>query len=247
MDGRFVARAITRRGALRLGGGAMAAALLPNLGLASAQVTASISGETFVGVAVDGETYIAVIVGESAGYGSKRPVRAYVCDAPRIDVWFVGEAEGDSASLEAEDGSRLSVELRSGAVAGWATLVEGVELAFEVAQAEGPAGFYPLVISAEGAIAGDAADGHGRLEGWVFSEPVTRDDGSGEVYPVVSAIVPDEGEPVAILGAVSVREASELCRLIVQPDGLSKGAGKVKESRRLLVWRPSGRGARLVR
>jgi hypothetical protein len=43
------------------------------------------------------------------------------------------------------------------------------------------------------------------------------------------------------------RGGSDLCRLIVLADGRSKGAGKTKNGGLPLVWRPSGRGARILR
>lgn len=59
----------------------------------------------------------------------------------------------------------------------------------------------------------------------------------------------DASDAIAVYWAANDarRGGSDLCRLIVLADGRSKGAGKTKNGGLPLVWRPSGRGARILR
>ena len=184
------------------------------------------TGETFVGETSDPETIVAIVLGEVAG-AEPRAARAYLCNGllRTIDVWFLGEADGDQLTLAAEDGSQLSGVLNAAGIGGGATLPDGRGLLFTALPATGLAGLYTVAMLPDGRMAGESASG-GTLGGALAADDVQ----DGERFPYDVLVTTPEGETAPLTISTATNEEAEF-RTILLSDGRGQGQGKTKRTR----------------
>jgi len=158
---------VSRRTALRLGGGALlATGILAEHGSVTAQgstpqpagTPVPFDGKAFVGMTDRPDLFVAVVIGADEA-------RGYLCDGTSLVAWCTGPAGTDPLSLVSEDGTQMTVVPAGANLEGSATLAAGETVAFTATPATGIAGLYEVVVDGRritGAAAGDL-----RLEGVV--------------------------------------------------------------------------------
>jgi hypothetical protein len=105
----------------------------------------------FAGEAPSADAFIALVAGKPKD--GEREVRAYLCDGQKISEWFTGTASANELSLSSESGAKLEAKLTTEAATGTITLSDGGDsFDFEVPQATGIDGYYPLNVMGGSAI-----------------------------------------------------------------------------------------------
>lgn len=161
---------LSRRGALRLGGGLAAAALVRTESPAAAQEATddqtTIVGEFVATVRPEGghhldEIFVAIVADAPAPGMAERRVRAYLCDGRSIDEWFTGEVAGDGFALTSEDDdAELMAELTADGVEGTFTLAGGEAIPFQAGRPTGRGGLYNVYIRDDRSAFGASAGGN---------------------------------------------------------------------------------------
>jgi hypothetical protein len=105
----------------------------------------------FVGEIPSADAFVALVAGKPKD--GEREVRAYLCDGQKISEWFTGTASANELSLSSEGGAKLEAKLTTEAATGTITLSDGGDsFDFEVPQATGIDGYYPLNVMGGSAI-----------------------------------------------------------------------------------------------
>jgi hypothetical protein len=105
----------------------------------------------FVGETPSADAFVALVAGKPKD--GEREVRAYLCDGQKISEWFTGTASANELSLSSESGAKLEAKLTTEAATGTITLSDGGDsFDFEVPQATGIDGYYPLNVMGGSAI-----------------------------------------------------------------------------------------------
>lgn len=184
------------------------------------------TGETFVGETSDPKTLVAIVLAGAAG-PQPRPARGYLCNGllRTVDVWLMGEADGDHLTLTAEDGSQLSGIFNPAGIGGGATLEDGTSLLYTARPAEEVAGLYTVQMLPTGTMEGSSASG-GTLAGALAADDVQA--GERFVYDVI--LTTPEGDSAAITITTATTDEGTF-RTILLPSGEGKGQGKTKKGR----------------
>lgn len=125
---------------------------------------------SFVGQLMPSDhAFVAIVAAEPAAGQQEREVRAYLCDAGDLMVWFRGMMSGNALNLTAANGTRLEATLTGGAATGTATLPDGRSLTLTAPAATGVSDLYTLRVGADGSFNG-ASERGGRVVGRVGSE-----------------------------------------------------------------------------
>jgi hypothetical protein len=219
---------LSRRGALRLGGGAALAALVGTVGATTAAQEATdgeavIAGEFVGAVRPEGghhedEIFVAIVADAPAPRAAQRRVRAYLCDGRSIDEWFVGEVDGNSATLSSEDDdAEFAAEMTADGVTGTFALAGGEPLAFTADRPTGRGGLYNVYIREDLSAFGASAGGNA-----YFTE--IADDQARGVFLLANGTTEEAVAPVIMypqVGEVAVR-------LIVLDDATSHMRGSTR-------------------
>ncbi|OLT09506.1 hypothetical protein BJF78_30575 [Pseudonocardia sp. CNS-139] len=104
----------------------------------------AVDEQAYAGRSAGDEVTVAIAVEDGRAVG-------YVCDGDAIESWFEGTLEGDRLNLQGGDGSTLTGTTTEAAAHGTVT-IDGEELPFSAAGAEGPAGLYEGNASVRGVV-----------------------------------------------------------------------------------------------
>lgn len=118
----------------------------------------------FVGEIPDADAFIALIAEEPQQGEDTREVRIYLCDGKQLNEWFAGMVGGDNLQLAFGNGGHLYVSFARELTVGTIMLSNDESYDFQVPQAAGVEGFYPVSVPSEGPVSGSSWSG-AQLEG----------------------------------------------------------------------------------
>jgi hypothetical protein len=190
----------------------------PSPSIASAPLE-QVSGTTYVGATSNPDLFVAVVVGDSP------QARAYLCDDTGNSEWLSGTLEDSVLQLTSTLGATVDATVRASAVSGTATLVDGDSVSFTAEPAEGVAGLYTSVVSADRRVQGTSSTGS-TLDGVIAEHPLSGTDGQ-PVYPLVGLLTAADGEPVGFAVTLSGPHQPGETRSIVLSDGQQRGRSRL--------------------
>src|SRR5215210_44233 len=161
------------------------------------EVIRPIEGE-FVGEVPQLDAFLALVALEpQESEEGEREVRGYLSDGRQLNQWFTTTVSGDAFQVSSDSGMKLYANLDRWLTIGTIVLADGERFDFQIPQASGIDGVYPVIIPPEGGELSSTSWSAAQLEG-------TRD---GE--EIIGTITPPDIEEEALGFGYSVAASEE--------------------------------------
>ena len=128
----------------------------------------------------------------------EREVRGYLSDGRQLNQWFTTTVSGDSFQVSADSGMKLYADLDRWLTIGTIVFADGGRFDFQIPQASGIDGVYPLFVPPERGELSSTSWNEAQLEG-------TRGDGE----EIIGTITPPDIEEEALGSGFSVAASEE--------------------------------------
>jgi hypothetical protein len=162
------------------------------------EVIRPIEGE-FVGEVPQLDAFLALVALEpQESEEGEREVRGYLSDGRQLNQWFTTTVSGDSFQVSADSGIKLYADLDRWLTIGTIVLASGERFDFQIPQASGIDGVYPLFVPPERGELSSTSWNEAQLEG-------TRGDGE----EIIGTITPPDIEEEALGSGFSVAASEE--------------------------------------